>query len=314
MASDPPRGHREFAKGWHERRLLQPWARARARDNGRRNQDRHQATDRGRPAERPGMRAMSARREGGGDDRINSAISALPASYRRWRTSRLGRITDKLERALILELCGDVAGLQVLDLGCGDGDLAVALGRAGTKVTGLDADQRMLRAARKRQTPDAPSINFVRGDVTALPFADRIFDVVTAITVLCFVPDARTAMAEMARVLKPGGRLVVGELGRYSAWTALRRIRGWLGSATWRAARFRSARDMRGLVEQAGLSVATVRGAVFYPPLGWLAAMMARVDPWLGRRATLGAGFMALAATAEGKVVDQPQCRCCGAR
>jgi ubiquinone biosynthesis O-methyltransferase len=241
--------------------------------------------------------AMSERRKRGGDDKIDGAISALPESYRRWRASELGRVTDKLERDLILDLCGDVAGLRVLDVGCGDGDLAAALGRAGAQVTGLDADPRMLRAAWERQASEVLSIRFVRGDVNALPFADRSFDVVTAITALCFVPDARTAMAEMTRVLKPGGRLVLGELGRYSVWAAFRRIKGWLGSATWRAARFRSAQDLRRLVEQAGLSVTTIRGAVFYPPVRWLSAMMAGADPALGRRTTIGAAFITVAAT-----------------
>lgn len=239
---------------------------------------------------------MSARHNKGGGDK-DGASSALPESYRRWRVSRLGRVTDELERDLILEQCGEVAGLQVLDLGCGDGDLAVTLCRAGAEVTGLDEDPRMLHAARERQASEALSISFVRGDVNALPFADRSFDVVTAIAVLCFVPDARTAIAEMARVLKPAGRLVVGELGRCSFWAASRRIKGWLGSATWRSARFRSAPDLRELVEQAGLAVSAIRGAVFYPPVGWLAAMVASLDRSLSRCTTFGAAFITVAAT-----------------
>ena len=241
--------------------------------------------------------AMSGRRTKGEDLRIDSAISALPESYQRWRASELGRITDELEQDLILELCGDVAGLRLLDVGCGDGVLAASLSRVGADVTGLDSDPRMLRAAQERQGSEVLSIRFMRGDVNALPFADRSFDVVTAIAVLCFVPDARSAMAEMARVLKPGGRLVVGELGHYSMWAASRRIKGWLGSAIWRAARFRSARDLRGLVEQAGLAMSAIRGAVFYPPVGGLAAMMASVDPALGRHTTIGAAFLTVAAT-----------------
>jgi len=65
----------------------------------------------------------------------------------------------------------------------------------------------------------------------------------------------------MARVLKPGGLLVIGELGRWSLWAAHRRIRGWLGNPTWRAVMFRTTKDLRSLAHAAGLDVAEVRGA-----------------------------------------------------
>ncbi len=116
-------------------------------------------------------------------------------------------------------------------------------------------------------------------------------------TVLCFVPDAKAAVREMARALRPGGRLVLGELGRWSLWASTRRVRGWLGSPTWKAARFRDAGELRKLAEAAGLTVTATRGAIFYPPAGWLARVMAPVDPWLGRRTTIGAAFIAFAAT-----------------
>jgi SAM-dependent methyltransferase len=101
----------------------------------------------------------------------------------------------------------------------------------------------------------------------------------------------------MARVLRPGGRLVLGELGRWSAWAATRRLKGWLGASTWKAAHFRSAGALRTLLEQAGLSVDAVHGAVFYPPIGVCARLLAPLDPWLGHRTTTGAAFIALSAS-----------------
>ena len=134
------------------------------------------------------------------------------------------------------------------------------------------------------------------GRVERLPFPDASFDVVAAITVLCFVSDAAGALREMARVLRPGGRLVLGELGRWSLWAAIRRLRGWLGAATWKAARFRTAGDLRVLAEEAGLSVTAIRGAVFYPPVGILARALAPLDAWLGHLTTVGAAFIAMSA------------------
>src|SRR3972149_4545404 len=80
--------------------------------------------------------------------------------------------------------------------------------------------------------------------------------------------DAERAVAEMARVLKPGGRLVIGELGRWSWWAAHRRIRGWFGNSTWQAAMFRTAEDLRGLADAAGLNGVKTRGGGHFPPFG----------------------------------------------
>jgi hypothetical protein len=101
----------------------------------------------------------------------------------------------------------------------------------------------------------------------------------------------------MARVLKPGGRVVIGELGRWSLWAAHRRIRGWFGHPTWRAATFRTAAELRGLARAAGLDVVEMRGAVHYPPCGVAARLLAPIDPWLGRQTTLGSAFIAMSAT-----------------
>lgn len=220
----------------------------------------------------------------------------LFASYAHWRSSRIGRITDALEQQLLFELLGAVAGKIMLDVGCGDGELASALNRHGAVVTGLDADPMMIASAQRRSEIDHTQLRLVEGQAERLPFDDASFDYVLAVTVLCFVRDAEHAVAEMARVLKPGGHLIIGELGRWSLWAVHRRVRGWLGNSTWRAATFRSSRELRGLIRGAGLQMVKLRGAVHYPPYGSAAELLAPVDLWLGRRTTFGSAFIAVSA------------------
>jgi SAM-dependent methyltransferase len=158
----------------------------------------------------------------------------------------------------------------------------------------------MLAAARSRADKAGIQASFLEGRLERLSFPDSTFDVAAAITVLCFVSDAAGAIRELARVLRPGGRLVLGELGRYSLWAARRRVRGWLGSTTWAAARFRTAAELCAFAQQAGLSVVAVQGAVFYPPVGVFARLLAPFDSWLGRLTTFGAAFIALQALSIG--------------
>jgi hypothetical protein len=74
--------------------------------------------------------------------------------------------------------------------------------------------------------------------------------------------DEKTAY----RVLRPGGRLIVAEFGRYSTWAISRRIRGLLGNPVWRRARFYS-HELQGLSKLGGFEQSVVRRAVFYPPI-----------------------------------------------
>lgn len=130
----------------------------------------------------------------------------------------------------------------------------------------------------------------------ALPYASETFERAVAVTMLCFAADGEQALRAIVRVLRPGGRLVIGELGRWSLWAAARRLRGWLGHPVWRRARFRTADELRDLVGKAGLTVEDLRGAIFYPPFGAAARLTCGFDRRLGRLTNLGAGFLALAA------------------
>jgi SAM-dependent methyltransferase len=219
-----------------------------------------------------------------------------PLEYARWRETRLGAVTERLERAAVLDLAGPLAGRDVLDVGCGDGAYALAAARAGASVVAVDRSPADVEAARRNAAHAGVPLELHVADALALPFPGDRFDVVLAVTVLCFVADPAMAVSEMARVLRPGGVLVIGELGRWSAWGAWRRLRAWAGSRTWRAARFWSRGELRALLKDAGLVPGRERGAAFYPPLGGAATLLERVDPLLGRATRLGAAFIAIAA------------------
>ena len=158
-----------------------------------------------------------------------------PEVYSQWRASDIGAITERLESRLILDLIGDVRGRAILDIGCGDGELAIELARRGGAVTGIDLSAAMIDAAKSRASRCNANIALQVAAADKLPFAVEKFDIVTAVTILCFVEDARPVFREIARVLKPGGRLVIGELGKWSTWAAARRVRAWLGSKTSRS-------------------------------------------------------------------------------
>ena len=240
----------------------------------------------------------------------NGAQRAEPLieSYSRWRSSRLGRITDALEQQLLFELVSPVAGKTLLDVGCGDGALASELARRGAIVTGLDADPAMIAAARQRARTATTQMQLIEGQAENLPFNEGTFDYVVAVTVLCFFHDAEQAIAEMARVLKPGGRLVIGELGYWSMWALYRGLRGWLGNPIWRAAMFRTATELRDLVQAAGLKVVEIRGAAHYPPCQFAARLVAPFDLWIGRQSTLGSAFLAVSATRP--IAKSGRCNC----
>lgn len=219
-----------------------------------------------------------------------------PQTYETWCGSELGVITEGLEDELLFELIGEAKNRQVLDVGCGEGALSLTLWRRGARVTGIDPSAAMIDAARRRAAGADADIPFCRAKAEAMPFPDGQFDLVLAKTILCFVDDATDVFAETARVLRPGGRLVIGELGKWSSWALQRYIRGKLGSPLWRHGHFWTQSELRGLAERAGLRVETFRGAVYYPRCRLAARLIRPVDPKLGRITTLGAAFLAMTA------------------
>ena len=123
---------------------------------------------------------------------------------------------DRRWRTLAASETGVGRGASVLDACCGTGELALTLasqvGPSGS-VTGVDFSAAMLeRAARKAPPPEAAAIEWLRGDATALPFGDRSFAAATIAFGLRNLPDAEGGLRELARVVRPGGRVVCLEI------------------------------------------------------------------------------------------------------
>jgi SAM-dependent methyltransferase len=104
------------------------------------------------------------------------------------------------------------AGMKVLDVACGTGVVSVTAARAGARVTGLDLTPELLVAARENAAVARVDIDFHEGDVEQLPFGDAQFDAVVSQFGHIFAPRPEMAIAEMLRVLKPGGTIA------FSTW------------------------------------------------------------------------------------------------
>ena len=144
----------------------------------------------------------------------------LPADGVRAMFDRIAPVYDLMNRVMTAGLDGRWRrataeavvrpGDRVLDACCGTGDVAVAAARAGGRVTGLDFSERMLERARRK----SGSVRWVRGDALALPFPDGSFDAATVGFGIRNVEDLEAGLRELARVLRPGGRLGCLEITR----------------------------------------------------------------------------------------------------
>jgi ubiquinone/menaquinone biosynthesis methyltransferase len=119
----------------------------------------------------------------------------------------------------LVAIAGVRPGERALDLAAGTGDIALAVAARGAKTTGLDITHRMLQLAsakcrRRLGHGSQPPVAFITGDMISLPFRAASFDLVTTGYGLRNVPDLDAAIDEIARVLRPGGRLLSLDFNR----------------------------------------------------------------------------------------------------
>lgn len=119
---------------------------------------------------------------------------------------------DYFQLTAVVDYFGDVRGKRILDLGCGKGRFTKRFTQLGAKMTGLDISERLIAGARK----NVPKATFVQGTGTQLPFKDGTFDAVFSIETLEHIPDHEATVREIARVLKPGGKVAIIDKSLYS--------------------------------------------------------------------------------------------------
>jgi SAM-dependent methyltransferase len=134
-----------------------------------------------------------------------------------------GRIAHMIARSggAAVEAARVGGGDRVLDVACGTGNAAIPAAQAGADVVGLDLSPVLLEQAGELATQTGVDIEWVEGDAEQLPFDDESFDVVLSVFGSMFAPDHKKAAQEIARVMKPGGRMAVcswtpeGATGRF---------------------------------------------------------------------------------------------------
>ena len=119
----------------------------------------------------------------------------------------IGKMTHAVAERLI-DTADPIAGSDVLDVATGSGNGAIAAARHHCNATGLDYVPALLERGRERAAAERLDVTFVEGDAEALPFPDASFDLVVSIFGVMFAPDQAQAASELARVTRPGGRII----------------------------------------------------------------------------------------------------------
>ena len=143
----------------------------------------------------------------------NTVMDALKMRQKNmWMSGDYAKFaTYLLEGAMYLLASSNIAaGSTILDVACGAGQTALPLARNGMKVTGIDIATNLIAEARKRAQAEGLSARFDEGDAEQLPYDNDSFDVVFSLFGAMFAPQPQKVAAELVRVCRPGGRIIMG--------------------------------------------------------------------------------------------------------
>jgi ubiquinone/menaquinone biosynthesis C-methylase UbiE len=162
--------------------------------------------------------------------------------YDSWFETPVGQLVKKYELALLLELLAPQTGDLILDAGCGTGVFTRDVLSHGGYVVAMDISALML--AKGNRQLRGMDFSGVCGDMCALPFSDNSFDRVYSMTAIEFIPDVAMAIAELNRVAKKGGCIVVTTLNSLSPWAERRIQKASQGHSLFENITFRSPDDI----------------------------------------------------------------------
>lgn len=222
-----------------------------------------------------------------------------PQNYDAWYATPLGKTSDRIERELLFSMVDVKKGERVLDAGCGTGIYSIELAKRGGHVTAIDYSSEMIVQAKTKALKEGLNIDFIKADALHLPLPDRHFDLVISVCMLCFVKERASALIEMKRVLRPGGRIAIALLNRWSPWALIRRAKGLVKESVYNRADFLTPAEIESSLAKAGFKEIEIRTCLFFLPLNsrpYLA--FSEAHERLGRRLFPKAGaFMAVVAT-----------------
>lgn len=183
-----------------------------------------------------------------------SVFEELAGEYDLWYERPFGRSAFELELECLRGLLGGFD--RGLEVGVGTGRFASALGVR----FGVDPSLGMLRIARGR------GVVCVQGVGESLPFKEESFDLVLLVVTICFVEDPVRVVAECRRVLRGGGKLVLGLVPGESPWAEFYREKASRGHPIYRHARFYTFEEVRNILSGAGFRLERVRSTLFEEP------------------------------------------------
>jgi len=188
----------------------------------------------------------------------------IAEKYDEWYKEKLGKFVDEVETNAALDLLSPRSGMSLLDAGCGTGNFSLKLARRGCKVLGVDISADMLAIARCKAEQEQLPIELLEMDVYDLRFADNSFDGVISMAAWEFIKDEETAFAQLYRVLKPGGKLLIGTINQNSPWGKLYQdIARQDEGSVFRHACFKTMEDLRKLKPE---ELIDTRECLFVPP------------------------------------------------
>ena len=129
-----------------------------------------------------------------------------------WMSGDYGHFATYLEPGALefLSRINVEPGARVLDVACGAGQTAIPMSRAGAKVTGVDIATNLIEQARARAQAENLDARFDEGDAEMLPYEDGSFDIVVSLIGAMFAPRPEFVAAELKRVCRPGGKIIMG--------------------------------------------------------------------------------------------------------